>query len=146
MKTRFYILTATLALALVGCDLNQLPSGSTITEGQYEQMDNKLEGTVRGVYSKLYEYGGAHDYFGQRGIDLATDILSSDIAMKSQRYGWFVGDEQMQTYGRRAYFWSYYYNIIRLCNKGINGLEASGIPEADADAAKTMTDEEYTKN
>ena len=43
MKTRFYILTATLALALVGCDLNQLPSGSTITEGQYEQMDNKLE-------------------------------------------------------------------------------------------------------
>lgn len=144
MKTRFYILTATLALALVGCDLNQLPSGSTITEGQYEQMDNKLEGTVRGVYSKLYEYGGEHDYFGQRGIDLATDILSSDIAMKSQRYGWFVGDEQMQTYGRRAYFWSYYYNIIRLCNKGINGLEASGIPEADADAAKTMTDEEYT--
>ena len=49
----------------------------------------------------------------------------------------------MQTYVRRAYFWGYYYDIIRLCNKGINALEATGIPEADTDAAKTMTDEEY---
>ncbi|MGN0235116.1 MAG: RagB/SusD family nutrient uptake outer membrane protein [Paludibacteraceae bacterium] len=145
MKTRFYILTAIVGAALAGCNLDQLPSGSTITEGQYEQMDNKLEGTVRGVYSKLYEYGGEHDLFGQRGIDLATDILSSDIAMKSQRYGWFVSDEQMLTaYYRRDYVWSYYYDIIRLCNKGINALEVSGIPAADPEAVKTMTDEEYT--
>lgn len=143
MKTRYYILTSVVALALAGCNLDQLPSGSTITEGQYEQMDDKLAGTVRGVYAKLYAYGGEHDYFGQRGIDLSTDILSGDIAMKTQRYGWFYADEQMQTYGRRAYFWGYYYDIIRLCNKGINALEATGIPEADTDAAKAMTDEEY---
>ena len=76
-------MTSVVALALAGCNLDQLPSGSTITEGQYEQMDDKLAGTVRGVYAKLYAYGGEHDYFGQRGIDLSTDILSGDIAMKT---------------------------------------------------------------
>lgn len=142
MKTRLYVLASMVAVTLIGCDLNQLPSGSTITEGQYNQMDNKLEGTVRGVYSLLYPYGGEHDYFGQRSIDLSTDILSGDIAMKSQRYGWFMTDEQAQTYGRRSYYWSYYYSIIRACNKGINQLELIGVPSLEDDVNQ-MSDVTY---
>ena len=145
MKTKHYILAIFAAVALVSCDLNQYPGGSTITEDQYNDMDNVAEGTVKGVYTLLYAYGGEHDYFGQRGIDLATDLSCGDIAMSSQRYGWFVDDEYGRTYGRAGYFWSFYYNIIRNCNKAINALDKQGgRPELDFDP-KTITDEEYAK-
>lgn len=145
MKARLYIL-AVAAFVLAGCSLDQEPGGSTITKDQYDQMDDKVRGTILGVYSKIYAYGGEHDYFGQKSIDLSTDLLSGDVAMKSQRYGWFVGDEQMNTYSRSSYFWSYYYNIIRLCNIGLNVLDAEGGPNfditPDLDINK-LTDEEY---
>ena len=145
MKTRLYALAGVVAMFLVSCDLNQEPSGSTITENQYEQMDDNVAGTVRGVYSLLYASGTSdHDVFRQRSIDLATDILCGDIAMPRRNYGWFSDDEQMMTYNRRSYFWSYYYSIIRICNKGINALETIGIPEADPESVKNLTDEEYT--
>ena len=122
MKTKFYILAIFAAFAFVSCDLNQYPGGSTITEEQYNNMDDAAQGTVKGVYSLLYAYGGQHDVFGQRSIDLATDLLCGDIAMTSKRYGWFVDDEYGRTYGRAGYFWSFYYNIIRSCIKAINAL------------------------
>ena len=64
MKTKLYIFTILAAFALVACDLNQLPGGSTITEEQYQNMDNVTEGTVKGVYSLLYAYGG--DYASKK--------------------------------------------------------------------------------
>lgn len=142
MKTKLYILALVAAFTLVSCDLNQLPGGSEITKDQYEQMDDVVVGTAMGVYSLLYEYGGNHDVFGQRGIDLATDLCCGDVAMSSKRYGWFVDDEYGRTYGRNGYMWSFYYNIIRNCNLAINALEKAGKPELDYDAA-TITDEEY---
>ena len=144
MKTKLYILAIFAAVALVSCDLNQYPGGSTITQEQYENMDNLAEGTVRGVYSLLYAYGGEHDVFGQRSIDLATDLCCGDIAMTSKRYGWFVSDEYGRTYGRAGYFWSFYYNIIRCCNLAINVLDKEGRPDLDLDFdPKTITDEQY---
>lgn len=142
MKTKLYILTIIAALVFTGCDLNQVPGGSTITEDQYQNMDNVTEGTVKGVYSLLYAYGGEHDYFGQRSIDLFGDLLCGDMAMNTQRYGWFMDDAYGRTYQRAGYFWSYYYTIIRNCNKGINALDKQGRPELDFDPA-TITDEQY---
>lgn len=43
MKTKVYILTIIAALAFASCDLNQVPGGSTITEDQYQNMDNVTE-------------------------------------------------------------------------------------------------------
>lgn len=143
MKTKLYILALFAAIALVSCDLNQVPGGSTITEDQYQNMDNVTEGTVKGVYSLLYSYGGDHATFGQRSIDLSGDFLCGDVAMKTQNYGWFVSDEYGRTYQSAGYFWSYYYNIIRICNKGINALERQGKPEIVFDI-DTITDAQYT--
>lgn len=142
MKTKLYILAIFAAVALVSCDLNQYPGGSTITKDQYENMGNVAEGTALGVYTLLYAYGGEHDVFGQRGIDLATDLSCGDIAMTSKRYGWFVDDEYGRTYNRAGYFWSFYYNIIRNCNLAINVLDKYGRPDLDFDP-KTITEEEY---
>lgn len=142
MKSKLYIASIVIASALVGCSLDQEPGGSTITEKQYQDMDDVAEGTVRGIYPSIYAYGGSHDYFGQRSLDMFGDLCCGDMAMKTQRYGWFVSDEYGRTYQRRAYFWTFYYDIIRLCNKSINGIEHN-IPSLDFDA-ETITDEEYS--
>ena len=142
MKSKLFILVTAVSLAFVSCDLNQQPQGSTITEEQLNNMDNVVEGTVKGSYSLLYAYGGEHDAFGQRSLDLYGDMCCGDVAMKTQRYGWFVSDEYGQTYQRRGTFWSFYYQIIRACNKGINGLNTQGVPSLDFDPT-TITDQDY---
>lgn len=142
-----YILTLVAAVLFISsCAdsyLDQEPGGSTITENQYMGMDNVTDGTAKGVYPLLYPYGGDHDLFAQRAIDMYGDLLCGDMAMKTFNYGWFRTDELMQTYTRRSYFWAYYYGIIRACNKGINAVNAKGIPPLDFDPKK-ITDEEYT--
>ena len=129
MKSKLYILSHVGLFVFASCDLNQEPGGSTITENQLQEIDGLSEAMVRGVYSLLYSYGGEHDYFGQRSIDLFGDLLCGDVAMNTQRYGWFVDDAYGRTYQRAGYFWSYYYNIIRNCNKSIKALEKNGLPE-----------------
>lgn len=142
MKKIAYIFTIALAATLLpACSLDQEPGGSSITENQYQKMDDAAEGAVRGIYTLLYAHGGEHDAFSQRSIDMYGDLLCGDMGMNTQNYGWFVLDERMQTYTRRAYFWSYYYDIIRLCNKTINALDAQGRPELEVDITTLSTEE-----
>ena len=112
-----------LALAITSCSesfLDQPPYGSTLTQAQYEQLRNTLEASIRGTYTMMYAVSD-HDLFGQRGIDLATDLLSGDIALTAYTYGWFYNDESGQTAAARtSYVWSYYYGMLRNINKVIN--------------------------
>ena len=68
------ILTITAALMLTGCKdsfLERYPEGGTLRQDQYEKLSDQLEGSVRGLYVKLYSMGGSsHDEFGKRSIDL----------------------------------------------------------------------------
>ncbi len=137
MKKTLYIIGLTIAVLLSSCSdnwLNQQPGGSTITEEQYQNMDGVLKGSVMGVYAMMYQYGD-HDVFGQRSIDMYGDLTCGDMAMTTQNYGWFYSDELGQSYARRAYLWSYYYDIIRLTNKAINAVHAQvgkeGLMEVD---------------
>lgn len=125
MKTKNNIvgLMCMLALAITSCSesfLDQPPYGSTLTQAQYEQLRNTLEASIRGTYTMMYAVSD-HDLFGQRGIDLATDLLSGDIALTAYTYGWFYNDESGQTAAARtSYVWNYYYGILRNINKVIN--------------------------
>ena len=142
------LLCATALLLFVSCSesfLTQEPGGASITEAQAKAMDNFLRGSVLGIYTNMYAYGGEHDAFGQRSIDMYGDLLCGDMALKTQNYGWFSSDELMQTSSqRRSYYWSYYYVVARACNKTINIIDdtENGRPQLDFDAA-TITDEEY---
>ena len=145
-KLQYLLVLAAVALIAYGCAdsyLSQEPGGSTITEEQYYRMDNAVEGTVKGVYPLLYPYGGDHDVFGQRSIDMYGDILCGDMALSTFNYGWFSTDELGQTYTRRSYFWAYYYGFIRACNKAINAIDTQGHPGLTYDASK-ITDAQYS--
>lgn len=120
MKNVKYIFaTLVLSMGLTSCGdsfLTQYPEGGVLLEEQYQKLPDRLEGALLGIYSKLYEYGG-HSTFGQRSIDMYTDIQSGDMAMKKSSYGWFEAYERGRFYAyARSYLWSYYYDIINLAN------------------------------
>ena len=86
------------AAVMVSCGdsfLTRDPYGSTITQGQYEQLANQLEGSMRGIYSMMYSVSD-HDAFGKRSIDMYGDLMCGDMALTNYTYGWFYTDEQGQ--------------------------------------------------
>lgn len=141
MKSVKYIFAlAAAVLMLNACSekwLSQEPEGATVTEDQFKNRDDMLQGSVYGIYAMMYQYSD-HDEFGFRSIDMYGDINCGDMAMKSWSYGWFQNDEMGQTYQRRAYFWSYYYDMIRQCNKAILNIKQV------IDVSK-IDDDEYVK-
>ena len=118
-KIQYLFATLVLGLGLSSCGdsfLEQYPEGGTLLEEQYQNLPDKLQGAIFGIYSKLYEYGG-HSTFGKRSIDMYTDLQSGDMAMKRSNYGWFENYERGYFYAYAAsYIWSYYYDIINLAN------------------------------
>lgn len=145
MKKITYILsTLVLGLALTSCGdsfLNKYPDGGTMLEEQFEKLPlkEKLKGSLYGMYSRLYAYGGSHSSFGERSIDMYEDIQSGDMAMKRAGYGWFRAYEEGLFYQNAGgYLWSYYYEIINLANRAliIAEPEVQKIMDAVADGSK----------
>jgi hypothetical protein len=148
MKNIKYVFaTLILGLGLSSCGdsfLTQYPEGGVLLEDQYAKLPDNLKGSILGIYSKLYEYGG-HDTFGERSIDMYTDIQSGDMAMSSSSYGWFETYERGYFYAyARSYLWSYYYEIIHLANIGIVAVEAN-IPAIMAAIAESSTPDDVVK-
>lgn len=127
-KIQYLFATVVLGLTLTSCGdsfLTQYPEGGTLLEEQFAKLPDNLKGSIMGIYSKLYEYGGDHDSFGLRAIDMYGDIQSGDMAMKSSSYGWFENYERGYFYAyARGYIWSFYYDIINLTNLGTMAIES----------------------
>lgn len=121
MKAFNKIIAVAAIVALSSCAdsfLNREPHGSTITQTQYEKLDNTLAGSMRGIYALMYTNSPTdHDVFGRRAIDLYTDLLSGDMALTSYSYGWFYTDERgMTSTSRTGTVWSYYYKMLHNTN------------------------------
>ncbi len=110
------ILTAVLFSSCADSFLDRYPQGGVILQDQYEKLDNTLEGTLYGIYTLLYAVSD-HDAFGKRSIDMYTDLLSGDMALTAENYGWFSYDEKQRGYTTRTgYLWGYYYDILHNIN------------------------------
>ena len=141
-KIQYLFATIVLALVMTSCGdafLTRYPEGGVLLQDQYDQLPDNLKGSIMGIYSKLYEYGGDHDSFGQRAIDMYGDIQSGDMAMKKSSYGWFESYERGYFYAyARSYIWSYYYEMINLINLCTMAIEPNiesiqlGISEPDS--------------
>ena len=134
MRNIIYKLTACSALivlTLSSCKdsfLEEDPNGY-ISSGQIKENaewnPNIMLGQALGTYSTTFAWktGGTtnHDDFGQKSIDITTDLMSGDLAMSGETYGWFSDAARLQcntTTKNRAYMlWRYYYRIIKACNE-----------------------------
>lgn len=131
MKNKLFILLAA-SIGMAACSdkfLTVDPSGGTLSADQFSKLDNTVAPSIAGIYSSMYSYGGGHDWFGQRSIDLKTDILSGDIAVTNTTYGWFQTDDMMMTSSyNTGDFWTYYYGIIHNANVILHTLDlTSGV-------------------
>lgn len=130
MKT-IKILTVCLVavLGLSSCAkswLDQELTGGTLTQEEYNTMSNVAVGTVKGLYAQLYTYGNCgseHDAFGQKTIDIVSDLTSSDMAMAAEAYGWFVTDAHRILSSRSGYYWTYFYGIVMNANAVMRSLD-----------------------
>lgn len=128
---KLYVLGLVAVFALAGCSASWLDNelhGSTISQEEFDKLSGTTEASVYGLYSLMYQSGGssAHHYFGQKSIDLATDMLAADVAMVANAYGWFTDASQLSCTssgsGRNSYHWSYYYQIVLNANMVIRKL------------------------
>ena len=131
-KIQYLFATIVLGFALTSCGdsfLTQYPEGGVLLQDQFEQLSDNLKGSIMGIYSKMYEYGGDHDSFGQRAIDMYGDIQSGDMAMATSDYGWFESYERGYFYAyAQSYIWSYYYDMLNLINISAIAVE-NNVPE-----------------
>ena len=127
---KIFSFAVALVVMLSSCSASWLDTqtnGATLTQDQFDALTNPTDGLVNGLYSLLYANSGSeHHYFGQKSIDMATDLLSSDMAMTLNAYGWFT-DAATRTCstassGRNSYIWSYYYTIIMNANTAIRKM------------------------
>jgi len=142
-----FFLTGTL---LVGCNdefFNRTPTNtisSSDLAASYKQNPNVANAMLNGVYSTLFVRGTggtdplSHTDFGQKSVDIATDLLSGDIA-QSKAYAQFYNNEELlsttRTSGTNIMYWKFYYKLIKSCND-ILAVYGDDIAKPIADADK----------
>ena len=138
MKKNLYIIGAALLTFVVsGCEKEFLDKEPTqyLTPKQIEDAAKTdpalLNGQIAGLYSTMYNTGTGgttgHDDFGQKGYDIYSDMLASDMALAGTNYGWYTGVARYQAstdYTLNAVYmpWRYYYRIINGANTVIDAL------------------------
>ena len=129
---------------LSGCSssfLDNNPTGSTVSQQQYEDNMFSSEAHIRGLYRLMIRVTD-HDEFGQKSIDIKTDMISGDIALTGYTYGWFGTCDRLiecsAGAGFNYYIWDYYYTIIKNCNLIIAA-------KGNANLADPQTPEEFIK-
>ena len=141
MKYKFLAYIPIMATALVSfssCSedfLNREPDGNYITPDQIEKSakwnPKTLLGDNLGITTSLIrsQAGGTTDHhdFGQKSIDIATDLITHDMVYSQGcNYGWFsseaIGNAVTRTGSRTKTTWYTYYRVIKACNNTFGTL------------------------
>lgn len=105
-------------------------SPEQITEASKDD-PSVLDGFTNGMYYLMFkmETGGTtnHDDFGQKGYDIYSDMLASDLALAVSVYGWYsdlVRYQPTTNYTLNAAYqpWRYYYRVVFAANSLIDLL------------------------
>ncbi len=131
---------------LVSCKkdfLETQPTEFTTPEqlsGAAAQDPKLLNGSIAGLYTTMFTAGvggtGGHDDFGQKGVDIFTDMLASDMVLAALNYGWYSTVARYQasvdfTLNATYVPWRYYYRQVYGANVIIDVLGGTdAIPPA----------------
>ncbi|GET22866.1 RagB/SusD family nutrient uptake outer membrane protein [Prolixibacter denitrificans] len=147
---RIYIISfiALLIFSVSGCKksfLDVQPTQFLTAEQVAEAAKNNpdvIAGSMSGIYTLMFQTGTGgsnlnHDDFGQKGYDIYSDFLSSDLALSINTYNWYRALTELTVtvdYTTRGCYqpWRYYYRIIRSTNSVIGALGGNDVvPELD---------------
>lgn len=147
MRIRFYkIFSLFLITAVLGTsckeeylvtDPTNAVSGETVfatTDGAYVA----LNGTLRMHYTSLTNHGN----YGQKSVDLMSDLMGEDMVVHKQGYGWFNTEYQYTaiqtdvTNSRSERTWFQYYRLINNANRIIANIDNVSGAQDDKDNIK----------
>lgn len=106
-----------------------------------DESPHLADATLNGLYASLVKVGvggtTGHDDFGQKGIDIYTDMLSSDMTLSTNTYNWYRDLTNLTatvdfTNTKNYVPWRFYYYVIRGANNVIEGLvDENGNPKTE---------------
>lgn len=153
MKNSYLLLLTLSAAILGGCKkefLNTEPTQFTTPErlsADAKQDPKLLNGNIAGLYTTMFSTGvggtTGHDDFGQKGIDIYTDMLQSDMVLGALNYGWYSNVARYNAspdFTRNEVYipFRYYYRQIFGANTIIDILGGSDAVPAEAGNKYTM--------
>lgn len=145
-----YIAAFALGASVIGTSckkdfLKTQPTQFTTPEqlGAAAKQDPKLlDGSIAGLYTTMFTTGVGgttrHDDFGQKGIDIYSDMLSSDMVLGALNYGWYEPVARYQAtvdFTRNEDYipWRYFYRQVFGANSIIDILGGTdAVPATDA--------------
>lgn len=132
---------------LTGCKKDYLVTEPT-EDVSLEQLEDAskqdpelLKGNIAGLYTTMYNTGTGgttgHDDFGQRGYDIYSDMICSDMVLAGVNYGWYSTIAAFQgttdyTLNEAYKPWRYYYRQIYGANIIIDALGGSDAQHTEA--------------
>jgi starch-binding outer membrane protein, SusD/RagB family len=154
MKLKYLLSFAVAGTSLLaGCKkdfLETQPSQFTTPEqlADAAKQDPKLlSGSITGLYTTMFTVGvggtTGHDDFGQKGIDIYTDMVQSDMVLGATNYGWYAPLARYQAtidFTRNETYipFRYYYRQIFGANTIIDVLGGTDIVPTNATDKATM--------
>ena len=136
-----------------GCEkefLEEYPTGS-ITPKQIADINlinPEIQGSLLlGIYENMYKAGSGgtsgHVDFGQRAMDIKTDMLSGDMVLYAKNYGWYSDISELtatEDYNNITNYgpWRYYYRIVNLSNIVIDNIGGKDSNPEDATAKASL--------
>lgn len=151
MNKKLIYLTMLCSIVFLGCNEDFLEGENTSVLTDVDIADNSdaypqlIDGSLNGINSLVIDdrsFTTRHYDFGQKGIDIWTDVVSGDMALSGSAYGWY--DDIANLVSTTDYTddinditWQYYYKIISIANTVI---ESSGGNDATptSDEAKRI--------
>lgn len=130
-------------LSLFACSNSYLDEHPNGYMQQSELKASDVKSLLDGMYLTQFQSGTGgttdHDDFGQKSVDIETDVMSGDMSMPSNAYGWFTDADQLTGYARTAArtakFWRYYFRLIKASNNIIDVLGGNeNVPADDTNA------------
>ncbi len=147
MKLVKYILVLIAGVALYSCGDDYLETRPTRFTNESALNDVSTydpgiyDGVLAGVYVNLSTPGtggfDSSDDLGHRGIDIFTDMMSSDMVLGGLNYGWYRGVTdytwiENEASSRNYQPWRFYYRIIRGANAVIDAQGGNDfVPDSD---------------
>ncbi len=87
--------------------------------------------------------GRRHYDFGQKGVDIFLDILSSDMALSQSSYGWYNSTANLNvtvdyTREENMLIWTYYYKLIKSANSVVQTSGGNSADPQDPQARRIL--------
>ncbi|MEO6489033.1 MAG: RagB/SusD family nutrient uptake outer membrane protein [Ferruginibacter sp.] len=156
MKKIFVFVSMGLLIMLASCKKDYLETkpSNGISREEFLSKVSAIYSALDGANKEQFAYGigvdpgvTRHDAFGQKGFDLAQDLMGNDMVVHSQGYGWFNTDYNYTESGnananrQSDFMWFMYYDLIKQAHILLSVVDA--IPDATTVQKETIKGQLY---